>query len=82
MPKIKKADIKFVCHDTPESGNIDRIGYDKKLKLVLVEFSYGGKYIYKDVPEKVYEEFKGAESVGKFLSSNIKNVYDFSKVGK
>ncbi|AFK66619.1 hypothetical protein COPG_00023 [Colwellia phage 9A] len=82
MPVIKKEKVIFKMHETPESGNLSKVGYNKEHQYVVVHFSYGGIYMYKGVPEDVYKAFIEAESVGKFLSANIKNVYEFEKVDK
>lgn len=60
------------------SSNIDRIGYqDRKL---IVEYKSGLMYAYNDVPEHVWNEFKIAESKGRFMNSEIKNKYLFERL--
>lgn len=61
-----------------DSSNIDRIGYqDRKL---IVEYKSGLMYAYNDVPEHVWNEFKIAESKGRFMNSEIKNKYLFERL--
>jgi hypothetical protein len=61
-----------------DSSNIDRIGYqDRKL---IVEYKSGLMYAYNDVPEHVWNEFKIAESKGRFMNSEIKNKYLFKRL--
>lgn len=61
-----------------DSSNIDRIGYqDRKL---IVEYKSGLMYAYNDVPEHVWNEFKLAESKGRFMNSKIKNKYLFERL--
>ena len=61
-----------------DSSNIDRIGYqDRKL---IVEYKSGLMYAYNDVPEHVWNEFKLAESKGRFMNSEIKNKYLFERL--
>ncbi len=64
---------------TPESSNISQIGYDRDTSVLEVEFNNGGTYLYYDVPESVWEEFKGADSKGQFLHQQIKGMYRYSK---
>jgi hypothetical protein len=39
----------------------------------------GDSYIYKGVSEEIWEEFKSADSKGKFFHAYIKNIYNFEK---
>lgn len=63
-----------------ESSNIEAVGYDEDSSTLQVEFKNGGTYQYFDVPERVFEELRDADSVGKYLAANIKGVYRYSKV--
>lgn len=58
--------------NTPQSSNVMAFGYDKDLKILAVTFR-SGTYHYFDVPEKVFEDMQKAESVGKFLNSEVKS---------
>jgi hypothetical protein len=63
-----------------ESSNIESIGYDSKSSTLEIEFSSGSIYQYFDVPQRIYDEIISADSHGKYLNSNIKGHYRFSKV--
>lgn len=63
-----------------ESSNVSRIGYEKNSSTLEVEFHNGGTYQYFDVPEHVWEAFKGADSKGQFLAQNIKGQYRYAKI--
>ena len=63
-----------------KSSNVKSIGYDKDEETLQVRFNSEEIYHYFDVPEDVYETFKSAKSVGKWLVSNIKNKYKYSKI--
>ncbi len=63
-----------------QSSNIKQIGYDPETQDVHVHFHNGTAVIYRNVPEQVYEDFLGADSPGRFLNSNLKNVYTFEHV--
>ena len=62
------------------STNIVSVGYDQAKKSLFVNFKNGSEYRYDNVPDEVFEELIGAESVGAFLNKQIKNVYEFEKI--
>ena len=62
------------------SSNVAAIGYDHDENVLVVEFHGGATYRYQNVPENVYEGMKEAESIGKFLNSQVKGVYEYEKV--
>ena len=70
-----------VSWNTVESSNINMVGYDKDTQELHVKFSSGSEYVYSNVPEDVFNEFKDASSVGRYLNEHIKNVYGYRKVG-
>ncbi len=63
-----------------ESSNVEAVGYDPDSSTLQVEFKNGGTYQYFDVPERVFEALRDADSVGGYLAANIKGVYRYSKV--
>lgn len=58
---------------------ISSFHYDKAKRELTVIFISGTVYIYKKVPEDVYEEMKNASSKGIFLNRHIKGAYKFEK---
>lgn len=62
-----------------ESSNIKSVGYNKKGKILEVEFKNGSIYHYRNVPVKSVQDFLEAPSIGKFFSANIRNSFDFKK---
>ena len=48
------------------SSNIAAIGYDSASQEVYVRFLDGSLYVYRGVPEFLYEEFKAASSYDSF----------------
>lgn len=61
-----------------ESSNVKQIGYDDNTLFVL--FKNNGLYKYLDVPENIFEGLLNAESVGKLLNKDIKNIYECERV--
>lgn len=51
--------------------------HDSKL---IVTFMGNKKYEYLDVPQSVYDSAIAAESIGKFLNSEVKPKYKFNKL--
>lgn len=62
------------------SSNIVSIGHDTKKKILQVEFKNGNVYEYRNVPEDVYLDLMGAESVGSYFNANIRMDYPYSKL--
>lgn len=59
------------------SSNIKAIGYDNN--DLFVEFKNNTLYKYSNVPQKIFENFRSAESKGKFLNKEIKGKYSYHK---
>lgn len=57
-----------------KSSQIQSIGYDESTKTLAVKFVNGDSiYHYPDFEAKDFDKFKGAESIGKYFGSHIKN---------
>lgn len=56
-----------------ESSNILQTTYFPASNLLYISFQRGGVYSYGNVSEDLYEDFKAAESHGKFFQSTIKS---------
>lgn len=62
-----------------DSSIIEKFGYDTNKQQMLIEFSGGSQYLYKDVNEIVVTEFMDAESKGRYINE-IKKQFEFDKV--
>jgi len=62
-----------------DSSNISAVGYDAESSTLQVEFNNGATYQYFDVPERLFEGLRDADSVGKYLAVNIKGSYRYSR---
>ncbi len=62
------------------STNIASARYEDKSMTLEISFNSGGMYHYFDVPPQIWGAFKSAESQGKYLASDIKGHYRYSKV--
>lgn len=63
-----------------DSSNIASIKYEDVQFILEVTFHNGGTYHYYDVPSRVANDLKYAQSKGGFLASAIKGHYRYSKV--
>lgn len=61
-----------------DSSNINRVAFDDG--LMYVEYKAGNIYRYEGVPKSIYESFLKAESKGRFMNSEIKGKYTYSKI--
>lgn len=64
--------------ETPSSSQVRVIEY--KEGHMEVTFNSGAKYRYYNVPKEVWMAAVNAESIGKFLNSEIKNKYKYEKI--
>jgi KTSC domain-containing protein len=58
-----------------ESSMIQAVGYDPKTRLLEVVFNSGRTYCYEGVSPKVYKELMAADSKGRYMRSEIIDVY-------
>jgi hypothetical protein len=66
--------VRFTNRAWPDSEVVDRVWYDNTAEDLYVEL-HGYVYKYPNVPERVYEEFVNAGSVGRFYGNSIKGKY-------
>jgi len=62
------------------SSQVKNISYNESSKEMDVLFIVGKKYRYSDVPKHVFENALAAESIGKFINSEIKNKYQYTLI--
>ena len=63
-----------------ESTTVRSVGYQRRSRVLEIEFRSGAVYQYVDVPATVYEEFWKAESKGKYFNGEIRDEYAFVRV--
>jgi hypothetical protein len=63
-----------------DSSNVISVGYDNSTRTLEVEFKGGSIYQYFDVPINEYEQLVSADSIGKYIATNIKGNYSFKKL--
>lgn len=62
------------------SSVIAHFKYNEDKKALIVVFLSGDTYVYENVPEKIYKEFKAAISKGSYLNRKIKKLFKAKKV--
>lgn len=62
------------------SSVIDHFNYIPDAEILRVTFISGSVYLYKGVPQQVYERIKIARSKGKYLNRYIKGKFPFEKL--
>lgn len=58
-----------------KSSMIDEIGYDTETKMLRVKFKNGKTYDHPDVSMEKYAAFTGANSVGGFYNTKIRDAH-------
>jgi hypothetical protein len=66
--------------DVPASTNVARIGYDAATLTLAIEFRNGSQYQYFDVPQHIFDGLRQADSVGKYINTQIKGVFRFARL--
>ena len=59
-----------------DSSTLKSSSYDYKSRDMFMTFNSGQTYLYKEVPNEIYEEFANSESHGRALNRLIKNNKD------
>lgn len=60
------------------SSNIAAIGYEADTQTLGVRFNNGTTWHYEEVPQEVFDELSGAESVGRTFNQLVKGSYNGS----
>jgi len=62
-------------YSTVDSSFCDRIGYDRRRRVLEVCMKNGSSYFYAEVPPEIVQDFLAAESKGRFFAQRIKGRY-------
>ena len=59
-----------------KSSLLDKVGYDPEAKVLAVQMNYSSDvYLYRGVPQDIFDDLLAAESKGGFYVKNIKGKY-------
>ena len=61
------------------SSNLSGVGYESG--TLYIRFHNGRLYAYYNVPASEYEALMSASSHGKYFNANIRNLYDYDRIG-
>jgi hypothetical protein len=69
-------------HEThfPDSTVIHSAAYDDETDELTIRLRTGRTYIYREVPEWVYDELHAAESAGRYYNLRIRDAYPYSEI--
>jgi lysyl-tRNA synthetase class 2 len=59
---------------------IKQLEYHRDTKSLKIQFVSGLIYLYNDVPEEVYDQFRSYREKGIFFNNHIKNKYSFTRL--
>lgn len=84
MQKIKQIKNNNMTNNLTEyltvnSSMIENVWYKPETKSLVLVYSSGDSYNYKDVPRDVFEGLRWAESKGSFIHSHIIAKFEFCK---
>lgn len=60
--------------ESVSSSLVESVGYDIDEEVLEVEIEGGRVYQYMEVPEKTYQEFRTAESLGRYFNRYIREL--------
>jgi KTSC domain len=63
-----------------ESTSLISVGFAKEARILEIEFRTGVVYRYFAVPQSIFEEFKRAESKGRYFTQSIRGKYQFQRI--
>lgn len=67
--------------DIEQSSNVGKTGYDAPTRTMTVEYKNGNVYSYHGVPQEIYNAAKDSESIGSYISRNVKGRYETVRRG-
>lgn len=62
-----------------QSSQVRSVGYDAVAADLYVTFNSGATYAYHGVPSSVYAALLNTDSIGRFINTNIKPSYAYTR---
>jgi glutamine amidotransferase-like uncharacterized protein len=59
-----------------DSSFLKHVSWESKTKLLIVTFSSGSIWGYRNIPRKKYREFCESSSLGAYFNKNIRNFHE------
>lgn len=63
-----------------ESSNLSKIRYDNESRTLEIEFKGGRRYQYFDVPERVFDGLRKADSHGSYFHEHIRGSFRYARL--
>ncbi|MFB6888023.1 KTSC domain-containing protein [Kitasatospora sp. NPDC056327] len=63
-----------------DSSALRSVGYDAVRRVLELEFTRGGVYVYRAVPGRVHRALMAADSHGRYFVREIRDRYDCRRV--
>ncbi len=63
-----------------ESSSLRSIGYERTTETLEVEFKNGGVYRYGSVPAEIWNQLRGADSIGRFFQDHVRDHFPTTRV--
>jgi hypothetical protein len=64
-----------------QSTAIEQVGYDAENQDLRAKFRDSGKtYVYREVPQEVYDALLFADSLGAYFNSHIRDQFEFEEL--
>jgi hypothetical protein len=64
-----------------QSSAIEKLAYDPASHALRATFRDSGRtYLYRDVPEELYDGLLFADSLGAYFSAHIRDCFDFEEL--
>lgn len=64
------------------SSNVESIGYDAASMTLAIKFKSGALYHYYNVPATTYTQMKTCESIGSYVSRNVRTAFDSEQIAE
>jgi len=78
--KKRDATVVSIERTVVESSSLVSVGFAKQARILEIEFRSGAIYRYFAVPPTIFEEFKRADSKGRYFTQSIRGRYQFQRV--
>ena len=59
-----------------QSSNVKSVGYDEENKNIHIELISGEKYMFKNVPKKIFKDLLVSTSIGSYINRYLRDSYD------
>ena len=64
-----------------QSSAIEKLAYDRESHALRATFRESGRtYLYRDVPEELYDGLLFADSLGAYFNDHIRDCFDFEEL--